>query len=212
MTRLGLCALALALAVGPSMAVPTTTTPVENTVHPYTEMGTYQEGEAPGAPEDTTTTTTTSPTSESGDNWLENFIRAVQRQLQLQDAMMRQLMRDIQEYLSNAFNWAENQSTAYTRVTEMMDMISNRMSTAIDSSNELMATSESMDPETLRRATRKYMKEVRVQDAVVDALWASLRGVQTSAWMNGVTAIEKEETTPMASRAAEEFLHRIRLP
>ena len=192
MTRLGFCTLALALAVGPAMAVPSTTS-VESTVLPtYTEMGTYQEGGAPGTPDDTTTTTTTSPTSEGGDNWLENFIRAVQRQLQLQENMMRQLIRDIQEYLSNAFNWAENQSTAYTRVTEMMDMISNRMSAAIDSSNELMTASETMDPETLRRTARKYMKEVRVQDVVVDALWASLRGVQTAAWMSGVTAIEKE--------------------
>nr|AAN05087.1 56 kDa gametocyte antigen [Eimeria maxima] len=208
MTRLGLAAVALALAVGPSMAVPSTT-PVENQVHPYSEMSTYQEGSAPGAPEDTTTTTTSSPVSDGAEQWLESFVRAVQRQLQLQDQMMRQLMRDIQEYLSTAFNWAENQSTAYTRVTEMMDMISNRMNAAMDSSNELMTTSDTTDPETLRRATRKYMKEVRVQDVLVDALWASLRGVQTAAWMNGVTAIEKEETTPMASRAAEEFLHRM---
>nr|QEQ76257.1 56 kDa gametocyte protein [Eimeria necatrix] len=207
MTRLSLCALAVALAVGQSMAVPTT---VENTVHPYAEMGTYQEGEAPGAPDESSTTTTTpSPSPEAPDQWLENFVRAVQRQLQLQESMMRQLVKEIQEYLSRAFNWDENQSAAYTRVNEMMDMITNRMTTALDGANELMATSEAMDPETLRRATRKYMKEVRVQDVVVDSLWASLRGVQTSAWMNGVTAVEKEETAPVAGRAAEEFLHRM---
>ncbi|CDJ36022.1 56 kDa gametocyte antigen, related [Eimeria mitis] len=187
MTRLGLCTLALALAVGPAVAVPSST-PVETAVHhQYPEMGTYQENEAPGAPgspDDTTTTTTPSPTSEGVEQWLESFIRAVQRQLQLQDAMMRQLIRDIQEYLSSAFNWSDSQTSSYTRVTEMMDMITNRMSTAIDSSNELMTHAESADPETVRRAMRKYMKEVRVQDVVVDALWASLRGVQTSAWMN----------------------------
>ncbi|CDJ41536.1 56 kDa gametocyte antigen, related [Eimeria tenella] len=207
MTRLSLCALAVALAVGQSLAVPTT---VENTVHPYSEMGTYQEGEAPGAPDESSTTTTTpSPSPEAPDQWLENFVRAVQRQLQLQESMMRQLVKEIQEYLSRAFNWDENQSAAYNRVNEMMDMITNRMTTALDGANELMATSETMDPETLRRATRKYMKEVRVQDVVVDSLWASLRGVQTSAWMSGVTAVEKEETTPMAGRAAEEFMHRM---
>lgn len=216
MTRLSLCALAVALAAGQCLAVPTT---VERAMHRFGDMEAYQEngenGDSDSTEESTSTTTTTTTASTettettTQEQWLDCFLKAVQRQLMLQEQLMRQLIKDIVDYFNNVLASTE-QGTAFTKVHEMMDMISNRMATAREAANDVAAASGTMESETLRNATRKFMKEVRVQDVVVDALWASLRGVQTSAWMTGVVASEERgDTYSVANRAAEEFLTRM---
>lgn len=212
MTRLSLCALAVALAAGHSLAVPST---VERAMHRFGDMEPYQmreesENDESTTSSSTTTTTTAAPTTESAGQWIENFIRAVQRQLQLQDALMRQLMKDILEYLNNFVDtFGDPQASSVGKVHEMLDMISTRMATAREAVNDVAANTENMEGETLRGATRKFMKEVRVQDVVVDALWASLRGVQTNAWMTGAASTDEKDTYTAANRAAEEFLTRM---
>nr|AVP27262.1 59 kDa gametocyte protein precursor [Eimeria tenella] len=201
MTRLAACAAlaAVALAAGQSVAMPTAI-PVEVPMDEYGQAKTYQDTDIP------TSTSTAAP--ESPQQWFEGFSRAVQKQLQLQENLMRQLVRDIQEYLTEAFGWNESDSSALARVNTMLDMISKRMAVTRDAANEVSTTET--EPQAVRDATRNFMKEVRVQDIVVDALWASLRGVQTSAWMSGVSStIDERDVLAVANRAAEEFLARM---
>ena len=208
MTRLSLCALAVALAAGQSLAEP-----MGQPMQRFREMGATQGEEQTETytMEDTTTPKTTSYAG-SPQQLLSQLPKLLEKQLQLQDTLMNKIMKDVDEYLKEttaAFHWGETQSTAVNKVNEMMEMISNRMNTAIDGANELMANSETLDTETLRRATSKFMKEVRVQDVVIDALWASLRGVQTSAWMTTTAGVEQKDTTTVANRSAEEFITRM---
>ncbi|KAL8428010.1 hypothetical protein Efla_005622 [Eimeria flavescens] len=223
MTRLSLCAVALALAAGHCLAEPST---IERAMHRFGDVEILQDDTNDETTTTTTTTTTTAATTsssssgssstksfpETAEEFFEAFVKALQKQLQLQEQLMKQLLQDLQDYLlqlSRTFTLDETQSGAFHRVSEMMEMITSRMATARENVDELMATSDTLGNDTLRSATTKFMKEVRVQDVVVDALWASLRGVQTSAFVSGTTGVEDRDAYVIANRAAEEFLARM---
>nr|AJG00895.1 gametocyte antigen 2 [Eimeria nieschulzi] len=209
MTRLSLCALTVALAAGHCLAEPST---VERAMHRFEEMEAFDDAERTTTTTTTTTTRTTTPLIEAPEKFLENLLKSLQKQLLLQETLMRQLMNDILSFLRDiAKNFAlgDTQPPAITKVNEMMEMLSTRMATALQGVDELMMSSGSLDGETLRSVTTKFMKEVRVQDIVVDALFSSLRGTQTNAFLTGATAAQEKDAYAAANRAAEEFLSRM---
>ncbi|CDJ36024.1 LOW QUALITY PROTEIN: 56 kDa gametocyte antigen, related [Eimeria mitis] len=210
MIRYTACSLAaVALAAGQSFSLPI---PIDRPLHRLGEMNTYQAaGAAPSPAAESSSSSTSTAAPDSAQQWLENFNEAVQKQLQLQESLMKQLMTDIQEYLSNTFGWGDGtNTTALERVNSMLEMISSRMAVTREAATEMVSETEVVEEQKAREATRKFMKEVRVQDIVVDALWASLRGVQTSAWMSGLTgSVEERDVFNAANRAAEEFLVRM---
>lgn len=215
MTRFAACVLAAVLfAAGPSSALPT---PIGDPFRRLGEMETYQTGgegpspnPTPSPPAEGSSSSTSTAAPDTAQQWFEGFNRAVQKQLQLQESLMRQLMEDIQQYLSEALGWNENGSSALERVNAMLEMISSRMAITREAATEMAIGSSETEEQAAREATQKFMREVRVQDIVVDALWASLRAVQTSTWMSGITGqVEESDVFNAANRAAEEFLVRM---
>ncbi|CDI78698.1 56 kDa gametocyte antigen, related [Eimeria acervulina] len=173
----------------------------------YEPSGAPTPTPTPAAEGSSSSTSTAAP--DAAQQWFEGFSRAVQKQLQVQESLMRQLMTDIQEYLTDALGWNENGSSALERVNAMLEMISSRMAITREAATDMVSTAEA-EEQAAREASRKVMREVRVQDIVVDALWASLRGVQASAWMGGIGGhVEEADVFNAANRAAEEFLARM---
>lgn len=160
--------------------------------------------------EDMTSTSTTAPNQEGPEQRLSTLMKAIHKQTQLQENLLHQLIKEVQDYLrSVAQGWDVSQVDATDMVHRMLEMMGNRMAATAESIAEFMNNSGNMDGGAVREATRRFMKEASLQDVVIDAVWAALRGVQTGAWMAGIGAIENGEPLPVHYQAAEEFFTRV---
>ncbi|KAL8441000.1 hypothetical protein Emag_007538 [Eimeria magna] len=126
-------------------------------------------------------------------------------QQQTQDAVLESIMKEVQNIFKNTLivpGW-ENMDAAADTVRQIVDRVRERLSSSL-SETEAGRTTMSTAA-ALRGVTNDFLKEIMVQEAVIETLWAVLRDSQARPYL----ANEQQAMHVSAVQAVQGFLARM---
>lgn len=130
------------------------------------------------------------------------------QQLVAQEAVLDALMEEVQNIFRNSLTvpgW-ENMDSAVDAVRQIVERVRERLTNSFSETDAGRSTITTAT--ALRGVTNDFLKEVMVQEAVIETLWAVLRDTQALPVMNNVNN-EQQTMQTSATQAVQGFLTRM---
>nr|AJG00899.1 gametocyte protein [Eimeria nieschulzi] len=127
------------------------------------------------------------------------------QQLAVQEAVLDSIMKEVQTIFKNTLTvpgW-DNMDSAAETVKQIVDRVRERLAagfTETEAGRTTMSTASA-----LRGVTSDFLKEIMVQEAVIETLWAVLRDSQARPWITN----EQQAMQTAAQHAVQGFLLRM---
>lgn len=198
MTRLTLCAVAVALAANQCLAA-------EDPVFTNATIPNVKFNVADDGLKNTATNTDGEQTQVKGDapitneEMLARLLKHMEQQVKIQINLMNSLIDGVQKYVGG---FISNNDDA-DKVNEVLNTINAKINNTNDDYGKLMAEKDNMNKEHLNDTIFNIITEIYSNDILIDTLWSSLRGVQINDWN---TSTHENKKSQDKNNTAAEFL------
>ncbi|XP_022592901.2 uncharacterized protein LOC34620085 [Cyclospora cayetanensis] len=200
MTRAAALAGFIALAAGQGLALPMETTP-----HMEWEEAAAEAQRAAAASVDEAISGMTTQGMSIPMSRMMSTTETTPQQGAVQEAVLDAIMKEVQTIIKNTLTvpgWDTMESATDT-VKQIVEKVRERLTTSMNETETGRATMNTAT--ALRGVTNDFLKEIMVQEAVIETLWAVLRDSQNRPWITN----EQQAMHVAATQAVHGFLSRM---